>query len=337
MPAEWERHEAVWLSWPYDESTFPDRIKEVENIYLKIISALHNGEKINLLVKDEEMKNRVEKTLLDYGINLYQVVFHIYDYADVWFRDYGPIFLVNKREKALSIVKWQFNAWGEKYEELIKDTNIPYLMNEKLNLPLYSPNIVLEGGSIDVNGEGVLLTTKQCLLNKNRNKKLKVEEIEYFLREYLGVRDIIWLEGGVDGDDTDGHIDDVARFVNENTVLACFEADENDVNYNVLKKNYEILLNYRTAEGKRLNVVKLPMPKPIEINGQRLPASYANFYIGNSAVLVPVFNQPTDTEAIEIIGAFFPERKIVAIDCNDLIVGFGAIHCITQQQPLLEG
>ncbi len=332
MPAEWEKHDSVWLSWPYDTNTFKN-IDKVEQTYVEIITALHTAEKINLLVLDETMKNRSIACLEKKRVDMSQVIFHLYDYADVWFRDYGPVFLVNRRSGKLSIVNWTFNAWGGKYDELLKDDSIPVMINRKLKLPLYSPDIVLEGGSIDVNGEGVLLTTKQCLLNKNRNSGLSLQEIESYLRQYLGAEKVIWLEGGIAGDDTDGHVDDVARFVNHNTVLAAWEEDENDANFDILRKNYKILSNSFTIKGEPLRVKKIPMPKKADSGEENLPASYVNFYIGNNVVLVPVFGQKSDKSALEIISGFFPEKSVEGIDCCDLVRGFGAIHCITQQQP----
>lgn len=335
MPAEWRKHDAVWLAWPYDRTTFPGRVEKVEKTYVEIISALHKGEKVNLLVLDKSMEQRAAKYLKENKTDMPQVVFHIYDYADVWFRDYGPLFIVNDKKNDLAMVQWKFNAWGGKYEELLKDAYVPLMINEKLNIPFYSPDIFLEGGSIDVNGEGILITTKQCLLNDNRNKELSAEEIESFLKGFTGAEEVIWLEGGIAGDDTDGHIDDVARFVNSDTVLAAWEKDTNDINYEVLQKNFEILTNFTSRDGNKLKVVKLPMPSGVENKGQSLPASYANFYIGNSAVLVPVFNRHSDETALSIISDFSPGRRIVGIDCTNLVFGFGAIHCITQQQPSL--
>ena len=337
MPAEWERHESVWLAWPWNPETFPDRIERVERTCLTVIASLSGSERIDLLVKDVQMRKRVEELLekargvVDVGA----VVYHLYDYGDVWFRDYGPTFLVNEDEKQLAMVDWLFNAWGEKYEELIRDTEIPAFMNRSLSLPLFTPSIVLEGGSIEVNGEGTLLTTEQCLLNRNRNPSLTREEIEERLRDYLGVGHIIWLKSGIGGDDTDGHIDDIARFVAPSTILCAYEANESDENHAPLRENYQILLDATDQDGRGLEVKKLPMPARIRAGGRRLPASYTNFYIGNRAVLVPLFGCDTDKEALAIIGPLFPGREIVGIDCRDLVFGCGALHCITQQQPAL--
>ncbi len=335
MPAEWEKHDAIWLSWPHDPVTFPDRVKKVEGIYAQIISAIHESERVNLFVKDREMKERVELLLSEKGADPEKITFHVHKYADVWFRDYGPIFLTNK--KNLAMAHWIFNAWGGKYEELAKDTKIPEIINQKMELPYFKPGIVLEGGSIDVNGKGTLLTTEQCLLNKNRNPALGKKEIETYLKSYLGVSHIIWLKEGIVGDDTDGHIDDIARFVGPATVLCAYEDDETDENHGILKENYELLLKSKDQDGNKLKIIKLPMPGFVGDGKGRLPASYANFYIGNKTVLVPVFGHKNDNKALDIIQSAFPNRKIVGINCSDLVYGLGTIHCISQQQPATGG
>ncbi|MFV1951135.1 MAG: agmatine deiminase family protein [Nitrospinota bacterium] len=333
MPAEWEEHDAVWLAWPYDPKTFPDRVNKVEEIYVQIIETIHKGEDVNLFVKDDGMKAKVAKLIEKKEIDSRKIHFYLFDYADVWFRDYGPIFLTNKDEKGLSMVHWGFDAWGKKYKELMKDAQIPSIINQKMQLIYFKPRIVLEGGSIDVNGKGTLLTTEQCLLNKNRNPHLSKEEIERYLIDNLGVSHIIWLKQGITGDDTDGHIDDIARFVNPVTILCAYEEDEKDENFLVLKRNYELLLESKDQDGNKLDIVKLPMPKFVGDKYGRLPASYANFYIGNKVVLVPTFGHKNDQVALGIIQEVFPDRIAVGIDCIDLVYGMGAIHCITQQQP----
>jgi agmatine deiminase len=333
MPAEWEKHDAVWLSWPYDPTTFPDRVEGVEKTYVRIIEVLTGSEQVNLLVKDEGMESRVRALLGKEDICHKDVVFHIYDYVDVWFRDYGPVFIVNEDKKELAMVDWIFNAWGEKYKTHIRDTRIPDFINKNINIPCFKPGIVLEGGSIDVNGNGTLITTEECLLNKNRNTDLSKKDIEGYLKDYLGTRKVIWLKRGIAGDDTDGHVDDIARFVSPRTVICVCEEDKNDENYIALHENYEILFNSRDQDENRLNVIKLPMPGFISNETGRLPRSYANFYIGNTVVLVPFFGVENDSKALSIIDALFPDRKAIGIDCIDLIYGFGAIHCITQQQP----
>lgn len=333
MPAEWERHDAIWLSWPHDPVTFPDRVEKVEKTYGEIIKNLQHSEKVNLLVKDGAMKIRAQDILKEHGANSDEIAFHVFDYADVWFRDYGPIFLVNKKSGSLAMSHWIFNAWGGKYETLMPDTHIPEFINRSMNIPCFKPGIVLEGGSIDVNGKGTLLTTEQCLLNKNRNPHLSKSEIEDYLMEYLGVTNIIWLKNGIEGDDTDGHIDDIARFVNPTTVLCAYEENKNDIDFPILHENYEILRSAKDQNGSRLNVIKLPTPETIGNAEGPLPASYANFYIGNTVVLVPVFGHENDARALDIIRRQFPGRKTVGINCSDLVYGLGTLHCISQQQP----
>ena len=336
MPAEWERHDSTWLAWPHDAVTFPNRIKKVESVYLKMIVTLSKNETVNLFVTNLNMKEKVRKLFKQKGIDLHKIKFHVHDYADVWFRDYGPIFVLNKEKKQTAFVHWIFNAWGEKYKDLMRDTRIPGIISNKLQLNNFRSGIVLEGGSVDVNGRGTILTTEQCLLNSNRNPHLSKNEIEKYLMDYFGASKIIWLKGGVAGDDTDGHIDNLARFVNSRTVL-CAYADEGDENYNILKENYEILVNSTDQDGKKLKVIKMPMPPVIrsKVRGEntRLPASYLNFYVANNVVLVPTYGSRDDRVALKIIQKQFPRRKAIGIDCKDLIYGMGAIHCVVQQQP----
>ncbi|MGQ0795026.1 MAG: agmatine deiminase family protein [Nitrosopumilaceae archaeon] len=339
MPAEWEIHDSTWLAWPHDTVTFPDRVDKVENVYLQIISILSKNENVNLFVTDLKMKDKVMELCKKKGIELQKINFHIHDYADVWFRDYGPIFVLNKEKKQIAFVHWVFNAWGRKYSGLIRDTQIPNVISSRLQINNFKPGMVLEGGSVDVNGRGTILTTEQCLLNKNRNPYLTKSGIEKYLMDYFGASHIIWLKGGVSGDDTDGHIDNLARFTDPQTVLCTFEEDENDENYTVLKENYEILLNSADQSGNKLNVIKVPMPSAITSTVRnektRLPASYLNFYIANKTVLVPTYKHKNDGKAMKIIQKQFPGRKVFGIDCTDLIYGMGAIHCIMQQQPSL--
>ncbi len=331
MPAEWSPHEAIWLSWPHDPTTFTSGVEKVEETYLQIIQLLHRDEYINLFVKDDAMQKKTKALFEENKIDLKRIRYFKFDYADVWFRDYGPIFLLNGN-KQLAMVHWTFNSWGQKYEELLKDAQIPHVINQQMHLTCFEPGIVLEGGSIDVNGKGTLLTTEQCLLNKNRNACLPKENIEKYLSDYLGVNHIIWLKSGIAGDDTDGHVDDLARFVNEITVVCAYE-DSDDENGKALSQNYEILSQSTDQEGKKIKIIKLPMPGNVEFSGKRLPASYTNFYIGNRTVLVPTFKSENDKLALTILQEQFPTRKVVGVDCADLICGFGAIHCISQQQP----
>jgi agmatine deiminase len=332
MPAEWEKHDAIWLSWPYDPTTFPDRVERVESTYVQIVKEIHESEDVNLFVTDEKTKQKVINLFKQARIDLSKVHFYIFNYADVWFRDYGPIFVKNNRHQ-LAMIHWNFNSWGEKYETLLKDKEIPDVINQKMALRCFKPGIVLEGGSIDVNGKGTLLTTEQCLLNTNRNPHLDKPRIERFLSDYLGVNHFIWLKRGILGDDTDGHIDDLARFVNPTTIVCAYQEDPNDQDYDALKENYEILSKSVDQDGNKLTIAKLPMPKVLSDFDDPLPASYTNFYIGNTKVLVPIFDHKNDAEALSILQGLFPTRKVVGIRCNDLVYGFGTLHCISQQQP----
>jgi len=336
MPAEWHPHEATWLAWPKDPVTWPERVPLVEEIFLQLISALGARERVELLVDDPEVEKDVRKRLITVGASSVDLRFHRIPTVDSWIRDYGPNFLIRRGSRGFDLAynHWVFNAWGNKYEDLKKDAVIPELLAPVLNLERFIPGIVLEGGSIDVNGEGVCLTTEQCLLNPNRNPGLSRIEIERHLKEYLGVRQVVWLGEGIVGDDTDGHIDDIARFVRADTVVCALEDDPEDPNYALLRDNYERLQKARTQEGKPFEVITLPMPGPVESDSGRLPASYANFYIANGVVLVPVFGHRNDAAAVETLARLLPDRKVVGINCEPLVWGLGTIHCVTQQQPL---
>jgi agmatine deiminase len=331
MPAEWEPHEATWLSWPKNLETFPaDILPKVERIYVRMVAALSPGEKVNVLVDDSAMEGRVRGLLDGEGAGR-NVVFHRVRTADVWMRDYGPIFV--KAGHALKITKWKYNAWGGKYDDLMRDDGVVRGIAPGLGLEVVEPGMVLEGGSIDVNGRGTLLTTEQCLLNRNRNPHLGRKQLEGKLAEYLGATNVLWLKEGIAGDDTDGHIDDIARFVGPSTVLCAVEGDPSDANHAALKRNFELLRKSKDQDGAPLDVVPLPMPGPVNSPQGRLPASYSNFYIGNSAVLLPVFGHRNDADAVSLLEEYFPQRKVVPLDCTPLVYGLGAIHCVTQQQP----
>jgi agmatine deiminase len=328
MPAEWEPQEAVWLTWPHNVVTWPDgMLAEVERSYVDIIRALHTGQKIKLLVRDSSTEGRVRLALEQEDVALTQVVFISQFAEDSWIRDYGPTFVVNPQQSQLAMVKWIFNAWGNKYDDLLRDRDIPDRLNTLLRLPVFEPGIVLEGGSIEVNGAGVVLTTEQCLLNENRNPQLDRDAIEEYLRQYLNVATVLWLRDGIAGDDTDGHIDDVARFVGENKVVCAVEENSADENYQVLKENYQRLIRFG------LEVVTLPMPGFIGDRHARLPASYANFYIGNAAVVVPVFDDANDERALNIIQGCFPSRRVIGVRARTMVHGLGTIHCCSQQEP----
>ncbi|HET9219450.1 MAG TPA: agmatine deiminase family protein [Terriglobia bacterium] len=337
MPAEWEQHDAMWLAWPEDRVTFPKGIDRVRKRLIEIITQLVPGEEVHLAVRNAETRSRVKEMLKKAQADLSRVHFHVWDYADVWFRDYGPTFVVNRELRKIAIVQWRFNAWGGKYPSLLKDGNVPYFMSERLGIGLFMPGIVLEGGAIDVNGRGTVLTTEQCVLNPNRNPGLHKHDMERYLEDFLGVRHVIWLKCGLVGDHTDGHIDNLARFVGPDTVVCAFEEDPDGENYAVLKQNYELLTRATDQNGQPLRIVKLPVPPTIRaaVDGrkQSLASSYTNFLIGNRVVLVPAFGHPNDERSRAILQEHFPDRAVVGIDCTDLVYGGGTLHCISQQQP----
>ncbi|MGH7197929.1 MAG: agmatine deiminase family protein [Candidatus Omnitrophota bacterium] len=335
MPAEWEPHRATWLVWPENRTTWPGGLlKQVEDIYLQMIRALLPGEKVNLLVNDRKTAAGVLKRLPKKTATT-RLVFHEVKTVDTWIRDYGPIFVKNSD---IAFVKWRFNAWGGKYADLARDNNVVDRIQALKNVRRFDPGIILEGGSIDMNGLGTCLTTEQCLLNPNRNPKLSRRDIESYLERALGARNVVWLKEGIEGDDTDGHIDDITRFVGPRVVVTAVEPDASDKNHHILEKNLRSLRQARDQDGRKLRIIGLPMPGRVGIgrgdsSAGRLPASYANFYIGNSAVLVPVYSHRNDQAALKIIRGAFPERKVVGIECTALVYGLGSIHCVTQQEP----
>jgi len=331
MPAEWEPHEATWLSWPTNEITWPKHVPQVQEIFLQMITFLTSGEKVCLLVDDKQTQDKVSEKLLSRGVDIKQVHFFQQPTVDSWIRDYGPIFLTSSTQ--LAYTKWIFNAWGGKYDDLAEDNNVFDNVSAQLAYEKFSVDFVLEGGSIDVNGCGTLLTTEQCLLNTNRNNQLSQKQKEKILSDYLGVTNFIWLEEGIVGDDTDGHIDDIARFVNSKTVVCALEEDPKDENYDLLQKNMNRLKSASDQDGNKLNIVTLPMPAKVMGPEGRLPASYANFYIGNKEVLVPLFEDRNDKMAISTLEGLFPDKQVRGIQCKSLVLGLGAIHCVTQQQP----
>jgi agmatine deiminase len=335
MPAEWEHHEATWLSWPHKEESWPGAFEPVPGIFVEITRHLAESELVRINVADVDFAESVNTLLRAGGVNLDAVRFHFNPTNDAWARDHGPIYVVRdlngRRERAIN--DWGYNAWGDKYPPYDLDDVIPTRIAEEMNETLFNPGIVMEGGSLDVNGGGTLITTEACLLNPNRNPHLNREQIEQYLKDYLGVTNILWLGEGIVGDDTDGHIDDLTRFVSRDTVVTVIEEDPQDENYQLLQDNYERLLRMKDQDGNPLRILKLPMPGPVCFADQRLPASYANFYIANNSVLVPTYRHANDARACEILQACFPNRRVVAVDCTHLIWGLGSIHCVTQQQP----
>jgi len=337
MPAEWEPHAATWFTWPRPEGiSFPDKYEPVVPVYAALIRELTQGEEVDINVWDKPMEHWVRHLLQEQHTPLDRVRFHPIPSYEPWCRDHGPIFLVREQtgQKQRAIVDWGYNAWGNKYPPFDLDDAVPQHIARLRKLPLFSPEMILEGGSIDVNGQGTLLTTEACLLNPNRNPNLSKAEIETFLRDYLGVTTILWLGEGIVGDDTDGHVDDVARFIDTNTIATVVEEDPSDPNYALLQDNLQRLRSFRNPAGNPFRIVQLPMPGVIEHQNQRLPASYANFYIANNRVLVPTYRHSNDTAALDILQQEFEGRaNVVGIDSTELIWGLGSFHCISQQEP----
>ena len=332
MPAEWTRHAATWLSWPHNRETWPERLEEVEAALAAAVLALAQGEPVHVNVSSSRQAQRVGELFAERLPPERLVLEHIAT-NDAWCRDYGAI-IVNAEGGGQVALDFRFNAWGGKYVGYELDDAVAPRMAQALGMPCIAVDMVLEGGAIDVNGAGCLLTTEQCLLNPNRNPTLSRRDIESALDGYLGAHQVIWLAAGIAGDDTDGHVDDVARFVAEDVVVAAVERDPGDINYAPLQANRQRLQAARLHDGRALRVVELPMPRAVHgRDGARLPASYANFYIGNQVVLTPVFGCPQDAEAVGILQRCFPSRRVEPIDCNALVVGLGAFHCLTQQVP----
>jgi len=334
FPAEFAPHTATWLSWPHKEASWPGKINLVYPSYCRFIKEVSKGEMVNINVNDEAMKAFAVQQLQEAGADLSRINFYQHPTNDAWCRDHGPAFLINPQaDQKKVIVDWGYNAWGDKYPPYDLDDNIPTLIANEYNIPVFYPGIVMEGGSVEFNGKGTLLTSTACLLNPNRNPQLNQEQIEQYLRHYYGVEQILWVSEGIVGDDTDGHIDDTVRFVNEDTVLTVIEENKSDENYELLQTNLEELQQMRLQNGKQLNIVELPMPDPVIYEDQRLPASYANFYIANGVVAVPTFRSKKDEKALQIIQDCFPDRKVVGIDSTDIIWGLGSFHCLSQQEP----
>lgn len=334
FPAEFAPHVATWLSWPHKEASWPGKIDAIYPYYAQFIKELSRSEIVRINVADEGMKQFALKHIEASGADLSKVEFYFHPTNDAWCRDHGPAFLINPRaEQQKIIVDWGYNAWGDKYPPYDLDDVIPTRIGEHFKIPVVYPGIVMEGGSVEFNGAGTVLTSTACLLNKNRNPHLTQEQIEDYLCNYYGMEQVLWVDEGIVGDDTDGHIDDTVRFVNEDTVLTVIEANKNDENYELLQHNLEQLQQMRLLNGKQLNVIEIPMPDPVVYDEQRLPASYANFYISNDAVIVPTYRCDKDDKALRIIQDCFPGRRVVGIDSTEIIWGLGSFHCLSQQEP----
>jgi agmatine deiminase len=345
MPPEWAPHQATWISWPHKEASWPEKFEPVPDIMVNLVAALVRSERVRINVVDEAMACDVRKRFSAAGITQ-NFELHPFPTNDAWCRDHGAIFVTRDAvggpgvtrdasgRRELAATRWGYNAWGGKYGPWDLDEQIPVRMAEALDVPLFEGGMILEGGSIDVNGEGVLLTTEQCLLNPNRNPHLSRETIEARLRAYLGVEKILWLGEGIVGDDTDGHVDDITRFVGPRTIVTAVEEDPQDENYHLLRDNLERLRTFTDLQGRPFDIIELPMPGRVVHDDQRLPASYANFYIANKIVALPTYRHANDARAQAILQKCFPDRQVVPIDSWDLIWGLGSFHCLTQQVPL---
>lgn len=341
MPAEWEPHEATIIAWPHNVEDWPGRFQPIPWVFADIVRKLAEFECVRILVNNEALETKARRILRRVGADLNAVTFHRVPTNRIWTRDTGPIFVVREKGKHRErlALNWKFNAWA-KYPDWQQDNEVPHLLSRDLHVPSEEPHcgahrVVLEGGSIDVNGRGLLLTTEECLLSsvQERNPGLSRPDYEKVFAEYLGIDKTLWLRNGIAGDDTHGHVDDLARFVAPNVVVIVSEDDPADANYEPLRENLRLLQEATDQFGKPLRVVPLPMPAPVVFDGQRLPASYANFYIANKAVLVPTFNDACDRIALNILQDLFPAHRVVGVHCLDFIWGLGAIHCMTQQEP----
>lgn len=333
MPAEWEPQAAIWLSWPHKRSSWPGQFRPIPYVFAEIVKQISRFQAVRINCA-AALQKRALSLCAKAGAEMARVTFYDHPTNDAWCRDHGPIFVKNDRTGEVAVTDWVHTAWGGKYPPYDLDNTIPPLVAKKLKLRRFENDMVLEGGSIEVNGEGLLLTSEQCLLNKNRNPHLTREQIEQNLKDYLGITQVLWVGDGIIGDDTDGHIDDITRFYKADGFITCVEKNKRDPNHKILEENLKRLRAFRTPKGKKFDVVTLPMPKPFGFQDQQVPASYANFLIINGAVLVPQFRQPKlDAEARAIIGACFKGREIIGIDCYHLIWGLGTLHCISQQQP----
>jgi agmatine deiminase len=340
FPAEWEKHEATWIGWPHNKEDWPGKFAPIVWVYCEIVKKISEGEIVRIIVESNEHKKKAIKALKDSNTDLTNVEFHVLKTNRGWTRDSGPIFVKSENSDEVILIHFRFNAWA-KYHNYKKDAQLPGYISKKLKLRSIQPfhkntHVVLEGGAIDSNGNGILLTTEECLLDSNvqvRNKDFTKDDYEKVFKDYLGIQKVIWLGKGIVGDDTHGHVDDLCRFVAKNRVVLGQEENPRDQNYELLKQNKERLQSEFLPDGSKLEVIDLPMPSPVIFKGQRLPASYANFYICNSYVIVPTFNDIKDKTALGILSELFGDRKVVGIHATDLVWGLGTLHCLTHEQP----
>jgi agmatine deiminase len=333
FPPEWHPHVATWLSFPKNIDTWEDRLDRIYSSYFKFIETLSLGEKVRINAHDEDLIMFIKQKMDFYEMSSDNIELFPFKTNDSWCRDHGPAFLINKNNKSKIIVNWEYNAWGGKYPPFDDDNYVPLNIAKNFELEVISPKIIMEGGSVEFNGAGTVLTSKSCLLNKNRNPHLNQSQIEQYLLDYYGMDQVLWVEDGIVGDDTDGHIDDTTRFVNSDTVLTMVEVNKNDENHGILAENLKLLKQMRLLNGKQLNIIELEMPDPVIDNGTRLPASYANFCISNKHIIVPTYRSKNDDKALQIIQDCFKDRQVIGIDSTEIIWGLGSFHCLSQQEP----
>lgn len=342
LPSEWEKHSATWIGWPFNKEDWPGKFEPIPWVFAEIVKKISEGEQVYIIIQNEIHQKSAIQVLKKVGVDFTQITFIQQKTDRNWLRDSSPFFVKDEKGK-INLVRFNFNGWA-KYKNHKLDQKIPSTIAKVLNKTLIEANykdkiVTLEGGAVDTNGDGTLITTEECLLDQKtqtRNPGFTKKDYKKIFKKYLGIEKIIWLKKGIVGDDTHGHIDDLCRFVSKNTLLLCTEKNPNDENYRILNENREILQDARLADGSKIEVIELPMPEPLYFDGQRLPASYANFYISNAYVLVPTFNDPNDRIALGILSELFPDRKVVGIHSIDLVWGLGTIHCLSHEQPAEE-
>jgi agmatine deiminase len=333
MPAEWDEHAATWTSWPFDDALWEGYLEGARREFTALVATLAQYGPVWLNVRDDEAETDAQRRLADTKNGLHNITFHRVPLNDVWFRDNGPLFIRNARGQ-VAMTDWHFNAWGEKYEPWDDDDRAPEAVAKTLGMKRFSADAVMEGGSLELNGRGTCLTTRSCLLSQRRNPNLNQTDIETLLHAYLGIKHVVWLADGLEGDHTDGHIDTIVRFTDDHTIVCAVEEDEDDPNHRTMARNLALLKSLRDQDGRPYRIVELPLPqKRMELGSKRLPPTYANFYIANGVVVVPTYNDPNDEQALEILRPLFPGRDVVGLSSEELINGGGSFHCVTQQQP----